>query len=273
MNVGTFTMINTYYAMLIGSVSYFFNFGKSYQEANAAHSRIKEIESIPYMISGDVKIQTQIKRINIENLSFNYGLAKVIENLSIEFRQGKSYCLYGRNGKGKTTLIDIMSGLYNDKYLGHLQINNYELNDIDINDFKENYLSVCDQDATFILETVYEELSLNEMKVAEMKRCLIALNIKDETVTQGLYNLFDVLINDNKASSQLSRWERQILSIFKVFISNKSLLLLDEPSSALDENNIKILITLINAYKKDKIIIIISHDDRLLTKCDEIIKL
>lgn len=272
MNVGTFTIINTYYAMLISSVSYFFNFGKSFQEANAAYSRIKGIEQIPLMEYGDLKIHNQIEEIRIENLTFNYDKAEIINNLSIEFKLGKLYCIYGRNGKGKTTLIDIISGLYNNEYSGHIKINDYELNDIDIIDYKVNHLSVCDQDTTFILETVYDELELYNVSIPEMKECLNDLKI-DDNICYGLYNLFNHLLKANKASNQLSRGEQQILSIFKVFLSNKDLLIFDEPSSALDENNIKIFLALVHLFKNNKIIIVISHDDRVLKQCDEIIKL
>ena len=74
-------------------------------------------------------------------------------------------------------------------------------------------------------------------------------------------------------ANNLSGGEKQKLSLIKAFLENKKILILDEPSSALDKRSIEQLKAILSDIKQRKIIIIISHDDRFIDIAEQIIEL
>ncbi|GFR34196.1 ATP-binding cassette domain-containing protein [Thermobrachium celere] len=102
---------------------------KIYQESLISYDRLNEIINIPIERNGEIYIN-QINEIELRNLNFSYtGDGFIISNFNYIFRKGNIYGIKGTNGIGKSTLIKLMLGLYQD-YEGEIFYNSLDIKKI-----------------------------------------------------------------------------------------------------------------------------------------------
>lgn len=116
LSIGFFTIINTYFSMMINSTSYFLSLAGSFQDNKVSINRIRKIMDADNEIYGNNELYT-LDQIKICNLSVKYNDYVVFDNLNYEFEKGKIYAICGHNGAGKTTLLNSIIGLYSDAVL------------------------------------------------------------------------------------------------------------------------------------------------------------
>ncbi|WP_346885196.1 ABC transporter ATP-binding protein [Clostridium sp. UBA4395] len=237
LTLGEFLMVNSYFNIILTTVNYFLSFSESYQKYLVAKNRINKYISIKEETNGTIDINN-IEYIEIRNISFSYNdERRIIKNFNCEFKRGKIYCINGENGSGKSTLCDLLLGLY-ENYLGDIIFNSTNLRDINIYSFRNNIISICNQE----LNMFYYDKN----------------NIKND--------YFNVTGLNSKIN--LSGGEKQKLLINRILNKDSDVMILDEPSSALDRNSVEKLKEVILQLKKEKIIILITHDSRLLSIAD-----
>ena len=179
------------------------------------------------------------------------------------FNKGFIYLIKGDNGSGKSTLVKLLLGLYIDEYKGKVTFNDIDIKDLNLYEIRKKYVSIIDQEPILIhddlYKNIYQDLNIPIKTIDKMIDDMdINLKIKDKS-------LIDV--------SKLSGGEKQKISIISAILKNGDLLILDEPTSALDNKATQKLIDIIKKEKKEKIIIVISHDKRIDKICDKIINL
>ena len=191
-----------------------------------------------------------------EHITKSYPGTTALDDVSLSFESGKVHAVIGKNGSGKSTLVKIFSGAISPTK------GNFFLDDANLS-FKDPIDAYKKG-----IAAVYQELSLVQgMTVAEnifMGRMPMRGAFVDWKKTYALANeLLKELNVDIPADAyiyNLSMWQCQILEIVKAMSSDPKVLLLDEPTSALASNEIKILFNTIRSLKKkDVIIIYISH--------------
>lgn len=271
LTIGEFIIMNTYFSMAINCTKYCLNFGANYQSSLASYERIDDIMSLSEEKGGDIKL-TNIDEIIIDNVSFNYGDSKnIFENFSYKFNKGNIYCLIGENGKGKSTLINLILGLYNFNFEGEVYYNEINLKCIDIYYLRRKLIGITEQEPILIKDSIINNLTLglNSYDYNDIISFSKELNLYPYIL--NLPNKFDTLISEG--SCNLSGGEKQKISIIRTLLKNPDLIILDEPTSALDSDSIKDLINLLKKYKNNKIIIVISHDIEMIKVADHIIKM
>ena len=197
----------------------------------------------------------------IKNLNKTYH-RKVINHFSYCFKKNNIYAITGPSGCGKSTFLSIISG-NNKSYKG-----NVYYNDIDIKSLKNytfNNVGYVYQNHQLIdnltsYENVTLPLILNNQAISEYK-------------IKALFKKYNISHTLNIKVKDISGGEKQRVAIIRSLIKDNEILLLDEPTSALDENNKNILLEHLKEIKKDKIIIIVTHDRDLALSCDEIVNL
>lgn len=250
LSVGKFIAINNFFPMLVNSIEYFFQLGSSYQKANASYQRIIEILQIDKEKNGLEKLDI-IDNIRCENVSFSYNRCKnVIDKFTYEFKKGNIYCILGGNGKGKTTLINILTGLYQ-SFDGQVLYNDTNINSIDMYDLRHNKVSVSEQEPMLIQDSIENNITYDNK------------NIENKMIEHYI-NKFDLnkfnLDYEINSGNNISGGEKQKISLIKCFSKKSNLIILDEPSSALDSKSIEILKSELCELKKENIIIIITHN-------------
>ena len=202
----------------------------------------------------------------------NKKKVNVINNFSVNFQTGKIYGLFGKSGRGKTTLLNIISGLTKPKS-GNLFINNKKIKSQDI--YKDYKVSLLNQEPYLIEGSIYENIIFNFRDIKKenilsfkkIQKLLIKFSLKKYSNKKFL---FDTSLSLNK---KLSGGEKQRVSIIRCIYNDPQLMILDEPTAALDKKNEKILIKFLKNYKKNKIIILTTHREYLKKYLDKVIKI
>ncbi len=175
---------------------------------------------------------------------------KVIDYPDFEIEEGDFVLIYGSSGSGKTSLIKRLS-LLNLEYEGSIQLNGEEIKKLDDDKrsaYLKNLICYCAQENDLI-----EELSVKEnIELGSLSK------FSKEELTQELEYL-GLTGYEGKKVSQLSSGEKKRVSIIKAILSNKKIIIIDEPFNFLDENIVKKVIHRLKAINNsDKIIILSS---------------
>lgn len=255
--VGEFTVINTYFMTVMNGFRQFFSFGKSYQEANVAYDRIMQIFETEPECCGSIEL-TAIQDVNISHLSYSYTHRSeddVVRNFNLTMLPGNIYVIKGRNGSGKSTIINSLLRLLQD-YRGEIRINGQDIATLNIESLREKKIAVVEQEAGYLFDSVYEYLHIDCSNEALIEEYV------DRFEIGYLYN------REFVKESNLSGGERQKVCLAHAFSKNPQLIILDEPSSSLDDHSVENLCNILREEKRDKIILIITHDDRLAQVAD-----
>lgn len=265
LSIGFFSVINTYFSMIINSVSYFIGLAGSYQDTKVSFERIEKILSIPDETIGTQSVD-EIRTVEIKDLCLRCGENDVLNHCNCNFEQGKLYGIRGQNGAGKTTLLNAIMGIFSGEHTGHIYYNDIKLEDLNMADIRRNKISYMEQDPVLLNMSVHDYLQFgidtNEKILNRQDKLLHLL---------GIDYLIDKSMNEN--GSNFSGGEKQKLSLTRALSKESSLILLDEPTSALDKHSIEQLLKFLQIYKQHTIIIAVSHDPVLLSQCDDIINI
>ena len=269
MTIGFYVIMTNYFSMLMNSSRYFFNLGKIYQDNLVSYDRITEILSTPQQECGKFEIDN-IKSIKIENLTFGYGEKNIFKNWNFEFEQGKIYILTGHNGAGKSTLISLMLGLYISEYEGKISYNNIDIKEINIYKIRDKNIGVTEQEPILIPGKIINNITFEKKYDIDIITKYINILGLDKYIL-SLEKGLETAINEK--SNNVSGGEKQKISILRQLVKNPEVMIFDEPSSALDVESKRKFKNYLNKIKKDKIIIIISHDSFINDICDFMINL
>jgi len=184
---------------------------------------------------------------------------KALDNVNFQVEEGEIHCLVGENGAGKSTLMKVLSGVYPyGEYSGDIILNGKVQKFSGISDSEKAGIAIIYQELALIPEmTVYENIYLgHEIK----KGRLIDWN---ETIMQAGEILKKVRLNNLNPATKvkdLGVGKRQLIEIAKALSKNVKLLILDEPTAALNEDDSENLLELLRELKEQGVTsIMISH--------------
>lgn len=254
MTIGEYTIINSYFLTLINYIKFYFALGKDYQNARASFIRIQELLNIAKENNGN-KHSADIREIEIDNVAFKYNQKNVINiKNKLYFRQNYIYEIRGKNGSGKTTLIYILTGILQSLEKGCVKYDGCDIRFLDMYKIRRECMGVLTQ--SNIIPDLLVKNYLGKCK-GEIIQKVNLLNI------EGFFGGCDIALALNKKICELSEGERQKIFLLKVLMKNASIIILDEPTTNLDNYSIKVLIECLEFQKKNRIIIIANHDSRL----------
>ena len=265
LNIGLFSVINTYFNMMISSVSYFVGIAGSYQDTKISFQRIQKILQTPDEDKGDL-LPESIHQVEVKDFSLQYGSHVILNHCNVTFRAGCIYGLRGPNGTGKTTLLNALVGLFSGEISGHIYYDGISINQLDMPALRRKKISYIEQTPVLLNMSVRDYLHFGiEQNHAVSENQEHLLKVWD------IDYLLDKEMNEN--GSNFSGGEKQKLALVRALSKESSLILLDEPTSALDKPSVAKLIDLLQSIKSNTIIIVVSHDLDMLEHCDEVINL
>jgi len=196
--------------------------------------------------------------------------AKILKDITLEINNGQMVAIIGRSGAGKSTLMHIIG------CLDTMTNGEYYLDDIDISKFSNKKIAAIRnkkfgfvmQDFGLINEdSVFMNVAL-PMLLGNAKMRNIHKTVDETLNNLGILELKDRLVEG------LSGGEKQRVAIARALVNKPDYILADEPTGSLDtENADYIMEILIELHSKGKTIIIVTHDNDVAAKCDEIIKI
>lgn len=228
--------------------------------------RIKEIQNQELQEGEDYNLQKF--DIDLKDVGFAYNKdAKVLNGVSFKAKQGEVTALVGASGCGKTTILKLISRLY-DYDEGQILIDGKDIKEISTESLFDK-VSIVFQDVVLFNQSVMENIRLGKQDASdeEVKRAAKLANCTDfiEKMDKG----FDTVIGENGA--ELSGGERQRLSIARAFLKDAPILILDEIAASLDVDNEKKIQESLNNLIKDKTVVIISHRMKSIENADKIV--
>lgn len=265
LSIGLFSVINTYFNMMISSVSYFVGIAGSYQDTKISFQRIQKILQTPDEDKGDL-LPESIHQVEVKDFSLQYGSHVILNHCNVTFRAGCIYGLRGPNGTGKTTLLNALVGLFSGEVSGHIYYDGISTDQLDMPALRRKKISYIEQTPVLLNMSVRDYLHFGiEQNHAVSENQEHLLKVWD------IDYLLDKEMNEN--GSNFSGGEKQKLALVRALSKESSLILLDEPTSALDKPSVAKLIDLLQSIKSNTIIIVVSHDLDMLEHCDEVINL
>lgn len=196
--------------------------------------------------------------LEMRNISKEFPGVKALDNISFRVKEGEIHCLVGENGAGKSTLMKVLSGVYpHGDYSGEIVLNGQPQRFNNIRDSEHAGIGIIYQELALVPEmTVYENIFLgNEIR----KGMRVDWN---ETVKQATAILKKVKLNVNPEVKiiELGVGKQQLVEIAKALSKDVRLLILDEPTSALNESDVDNLFDLLRDLKANGVsLIMITH--------------
>lgn len=268
MSIGEFTAINAYFHMLLDCTMYFVNLGKSYQESLVSYVRLKELMDMKLEPNGQREISS-IDEIEFRDVYFSFDNRKyILDGFNYKFKKGNIYCVVGRNGIGKSTLIDLMTGLLTN-YNGEILYNSLNIKSLNLYSLRQNLIGITEQEPTLFNDSILKNLTygLKGYDTETIDKICREINIKDfvSSLPDGLNS------NISEKAANISGGEKQKLSLARVLLKDSDVLVFDEPTSAMDHRSMSAFKNMLNGLKNDKIIVIVTHTDSILDIADEVI--
>ena len=205
------------------------------------------------------------KEIVLKNVSCSYGKNNVLSNISYTFKKGKSYAIVGKSGCGKSTLLKLLLG-YFDKYQGNVLVDECEITEVAENSLYKLF-SVIQQNVMIFNASLKDNITM--FKDTEDKFITRAIEMSGLSELVSKVGM-EYICGEN--GNRLSGGEKQRISIARSILNNVSVLLMDEATSSLDNQNAhQIEKTIANLKDITKIAITHRIDETTLKNYDEII--
>ncbi len=192
----------------------------------------------------------------IKNISKEYPGVKALDQVSFEIPENAVHCIMGENGAGKSTLIKILTGAI-DRTDGEIILDGRDYRPKSIKDAMKSGISVLYQELNVVDElTVEQNLTLG---IEESKFGVIVESEKTRNIYKMIHEI-DPSIDLKQKVEQLSVGKKQIIEIAKAVATNARILIMDEPTAALSEEEVHRLFGIISRLRKQNVTVIyISH--------------
>lgn len=243
-----------------------FQFGEQKAGKVASTEKLNELYSVPSIEEGKNKIE-KVESIDAD-ISYSFtNEINIYKDMKVYLEKGNIYGISGDNGKGKTTLIRLLTGVYKENEFSKVdvRVNGKDMKEIDSVYFRRKNVAFVSQFPKSIYEKSSEYISGEyDVEVDTIKDKIVEYNIDSrDIVIDFLNNKKDIPIKD------LSGGDRTFTSILGAIFSGKDFIIMDEPTANLDTTRCEWLMNTLRKIKKDKIILIISHDKNMFEVYDE----
>ena len=209
--------------------------------------------------------------IEFRNVTFGYGQqgesAAVLEQVSFSTSPGQIVAIVGPTGAGKTSLISLITRFY-DPWHGQVLIDGQDIKDVKLHSLREQISMVLQEPFLFPM-SIGENISFGNPDASFDEIINAAKASQSHEFIMNLPEQYDTLLTENGAS--LSGGQKQRLSIARAFLKNAPIVILDEPTSAVDALTESKIFKALAEFSKGKTVFLISHRLSTLTHADQII--
>jgi len=240
------------------------------QEAEASQKRINEFLKEEPQIKNSNEMPSKIEgTIQFKNVTFDYEdtQIKALDKISFSVEKGKTLAILGKTGSGKSTILSLISRLY-DVTGGEINIDNQPITTLNLYDLR-NQISVVPQDAFLFSDSIKNNIKFgnenatDEEVIEAAKKAVVHENILT------FNDQYETILGERGIT--LSGGQKQRVSIARALIKNAPILLLDDCLSAVDTETEETILNNLLTYCKDKTTIIVSHRVSSAKNADQII--
>lgn len=235
---------------------------------NSMVTRVKELRNTETQKGEDTDLKTF--DIEVSHVGFSYDEdTRILSDVSFTAKQGEVTALVGRSGCGKTTMLRLMSRLY-DYDSGSIKIDGKDIKEISTESLFKN-VSIVFQDVVLFNASVKENIRMGRNDATDEEVLEAARLAGCEDFVSKLEMGYETKIGENGAA--LSGGERQRISIARAFLKDAPIIILDEIAASLDVGNEKKIQDSLKVLTRGKTVVIISHRLKSVEKVNKIVVL
>ena len=228
-----------------------------YQKAMASFRRIINLkETKPLISDGDTPLEELKESIKFENLNFEYvSDFPVLKDVNIEILKGKTTAIVGSTGSGKSTLIKLILRFY-EKNSGKIFFDNNEIESLVIDSLRSK-IGLVSQDVFLFEGTVFENIAYGNIDASTEDVWNAARLSESDKFISELPNQENTIVGER--GQKLSGGQRQRISIARAILKNPEILILDEATSAVDNETEAAIQESLETLKEGRTVIAIAH--------------
>ncbi len=275
--VGTMTFMLSTLKQLDSSISSFLiNYARQYEHSLYAKDVFAILDTKPFLTYAENPVPLNINTaptITFENVSFKYegSTSYVLKHINLNFIPGEKVGLVGNNGAGKTTLIKLLCRIY-DPTEGRILINGVDLKDADIQEWWKATAVLFQDFATYDFKAKDSIAVSRADEETSDERVIDAAeqSASDEFILKWK-DKYDQQLGVEFGGIEPSKGQRQKLALARVLYRHAPVLILDEPTAAVDAESEARIFANLEAMSKDTTAILISHDFSTIRRADRIV--
>ena len=267
LSVGSVFAFITYSSYVTGPISAILNIGYLLSGIIPSTKRYYEFMDLQEETESGKHLEPIFGELRLKNVSFSYEVGKpVLRAINLTFPKGSKTALMGRNGSGKTTIINLLTRVYN-PVSGYILLNETDISEISLHKYR-NMVSVVSQQIYLFNDTIRNNICLYQ-------------NVSDEVIRaacneSGLEDFLkevslDYVVGQNGA--MLSGGQKQKIALVRALVHDKPIIIFDEVTSNTDSYSEYQINNLLHTRLKNKTVIIITHKREILSEVDRIIML
>ena len=228
-----------------------------YQRAMASFKRINTLKNTqPDIKNGSMKSNGINKSITLKEINFSYvENFPVLNNVSLEIQKGSTTAIVGSTGSGKSTLIKLLLRLY-DVDSGEILIDEINIKDLDVHSLRK-HIGLVSQDIFLFEGTVFDNIAYGNLEASDGEIWNAAKLSESDDFINLLPDKKDTVVGER--GQKLSGGQRQRISIARAILKNPKILILDEATSAVDNETEAAIQRSLDTLKEGRTVIAIAH--------------
>lgn len=272
LTIGALIATNMLSGRLLGPLNQLVSQWRTYSSFRQSVDRLGVLfEALSERQESEVHMGKPKGEIAMENITFTYGdnLPKVINDIDITFKSTGVHALVGRNGSGKSTMLNLVQGLYK-PISGRVLMDGADIAQFSRSELAE-WIGFVPQSCILFTGNVRDNISQRKPDASDDE---ILKAAQAAGVHQFIIDMPDGYSTEiGEAGQRLSGGQRQRIAIARALVGDPPVVLLDEPSSSLDRQAEFELRNTLTKIGKDRSVIIVTHSPILLAACDDLVAL
>ena len=269
MTVGALTVFLAYLTKFFKPVKDLATSTNAIAQVAVAVDRIEEVLEADNLIverEDPVEIKNVAGKIEFSNVSFGYTDKPVLSNLNFTINAGQFIGIVGPTGAGKSTVVSLIPRFY-DPLLGSIKIDGVDVRDMKLSHLRDQIGYVL-QDTVLFRATVAENIAFGRPGASEDEIIAAAKLANAHEFIMQMPGGYRAMVGER--GSTLSGGQRQRIGIARVMIRNSPILLLDEPTAALDTESERLVVDALERLMEGKTVIAIAHRLSTIRDADQI---
>jgi ATP-binding cassette subfamily B protein len=259
LSVGTYSVLVFLTQRLLWPLTRLGNTLDQYQRAMASTNRVMDLLDTPIAIhTGDIRLPvSSIKgELEFKNVTFSYNQRKpILQYFSLTLQAGKTTAIVGATGSGKSTLVKLILRLYEVQY-GNIYLDGIELNNLNLKDLRRA-IGLVSQDVFLFHGTVAENIAYGSFEASNREIVNAAKIAEAHEFIAQLPDGYNTIVGER--GQKLSGGQRQRIAIARAVLKNPPILILDEATSAVDNETEAAIQRSLERITKNRTTIAIAH--------------
>jgi ATP-binding cassette subfamily B protein/subfamily B ATP-binding cassette protein MsbA len=272
-SLGTLLLLTAYLGFVYGPLCGIANTTGALQHAVASARRVRdtfELTPEPLDVPGSIHPTRLRGDVTFENVSFAYeNGARVLDGVSFTAKPGEMVALVGLSGAGKTTAVSLITRLY-EATLGRILVDGVDIRGYKLKSLRDQ-VAVVLQEAVVMSGTVRENLRYGRLDASDEEIVAAAKAANAHDFIMALRQGYDTALGE--AGNGLSGGQRQRLSVARAFLKNAPILILDEPTAALDTVSEELVFDGLRRLQEGRTTFVIAHRLSTVRAADRILVL